>query len=273
MSIPGLQVTDKLDGVNAKLARADVHLEAVKSALKDVTHSAPDLVHGELDRRAHVYLFRAQRDSLSPTAVSSVIGDCVHNLRTALDYLVWELVAIAGHAGSAATEFPIFTDPTRYRAGAPRKIKGVPPGVEAIFEKLQPFYGPNSDPFHPDWREPTEEPLAMLYELDRWDKHRSLNLTEDNISATLVGFEQLGMIVPPTPAKLPGRFQRGGILAAAEVSVDHPDVDVYLRAAYDIAFDRGGPAAGEPVIQTLTRIRQEVRERIIPAFHQFLPRH
>jgi hypothetical protein len=273
MFIPGLHITDELDGVNAKLTRADAHLDAVKSALKDLTDSEPDLIPGEFDRRARVYVFRAQRDSLSPTVLSSVIGDCVHNFRTALDYIVWELVAIAGHSGSTATEFPVFTDPKRYATDAPRKIRGVPSGAEAIFEKLQPFYGPNSNPFDAAWREPAEEPLALLYELDRWDKHRSLNLTEDNISATLVGFEQLGVIVPPTPAKLPGRFKRGAILAAAEMSLDRPDVNVYLRAAYDIAFDRGGPAAGEPVIQTLTHIRQEVRERVIPAFRPFFPRH
>ena len=73
-----------------------------------------------------------------------------------------------------------------------------------MFERLQPFYGPNSDPFHPRWRDPDSEPLALLYELDRWDKHRALDLTEENIAVTIVGAEQLGIIVPPTPAKLPG---------------------------------------------------------------------
>jgi hypothetical protein len=266
-----VHVAHELDGVEAKLARADAHLTAVEAAVREVVESEPDLIQGVFEPRPPCYVFRAQRDSRSPTWISPIIGDCVHNFRAALDFLVWELVAVEGNVGDTKTEFPIFTDPARYATGAHQKIRGVPDRAEAIFRRLQPFAGPNSQPGSPLWRDPLLEPLALLYDLDRWDKHRSLNLTEDVVSASLVGFEQLGILVPPTPASLPGRFDRGMILAVAQVADGSPDVPVHLRAAYDIAFDRNGPAAGEPVLETLRRIRQEVRERIVPAFAAFFP--
>jgi hypothetical protein len=263
-----------LDGVYAKVARADAHFDAIKEAVDEFVGPEPDLLPGEFDRKAHQYVFRAQRDSRSPTWLSPLIGDCVHNLRAALDYLIWELAPASARADSKQAgrlEFPIFTDPDLYRRWAPQKIGSLPPGAQTTIEILQPFYGPNSKPFDPAWRDPLEEPLTFLYELDKWDKHRALNLTEDRTASRLIGFEQLGIQVPPTPAILPGRFERDAILAVAHVPLGRPDVDVYLSTAYDVAFDRDGPAAGEPVVQTLDNIRKDVRKRVIPAIERYFP--
>lgn len=267
-----MHIAHELNGVEAKLARADTHLVTVEAAVREVVDSEPDLIQGVFDPRPPSYVFRAERDSRSPTWISPIIGDCVHNFRAALDFLVWELVAAAGNVGDTKTEFPIFTEPERYAKGARLKIRGVPHRAEAIFQRLQPFAGPNSQPGNPLWRDPLLEPLTLLYELDRWDKHRSLNLTEDVVSVSLVGFEQLGILAPPTPAQLPGRFDRGTILAVAQVGDGNPDIHVHLKAAYDVAFDRSGPAAGEPVVETLRRIRRDLRERVVPAFAAFFPR-
>jgi adenine-specific DNA-methyltransferase len=48
----------------------------------------------------------------------------------------------------------------------------------------------------------------------------------------LSGFEQLSILVSPHPAVLPGRFERGSVLARAEVPLGRPEVHVYLRATY-----------------------------------------
>jgi len=239
-----LFVVDPLDGIKDKLARADAHFDAVKKAVQKIVDSESDLIPGEFDAQLHHYIFRAQRDGQRPAWLSPAIGDCVHNLRAALDYIVWALAPEAAKSskGASGIEFPIFTDPTKYGTGAPKKIGSLDPGAQTVIEQLQPFYGPNSNPFDPRWRDPKREPLAYLYELAKWDKHRSLNFTEDVISATLVGFDQFGPDVhtPRDPVVFPARLERGAILAAAEVPNGSADVKVYLRAAYNIAFDRFG---------------------------------
>lgn len=86
--------------------------------------AGPDLIQGEFDPREHCYVFCAQRDSLTGTALSTAVGDCVHNFRAALDYLVWELAPADVRSGKGASglEFPIFTDAVAYDRQAPRKI-------------------------------------------------------------------------------------------------------------------------------------------------------
>ena len=197
----------------------------------------------------------------------------MHNLRAALDYLIWELVGGEGGGGTTRTEFPIFADPNLYGQFAPQKIRGVPPKAETVIEQLQPFYGPNSQAFHPDWHDPRSEPLWLLYDLDKWDKHRALNLTEDVLSMQLMGFDALGIFVNPTPSRLPGRFKRGAIVGTASMGSrrPQPEVRVYLSAVFEVAFDSDGPAGGEPVVKTLQDIRRVVRSRVVPALARFFP--
>ncbi|HYN69641.1 MAG TPA: hypothetical protein VEX41_05470, partial [Candidatus Eisenbacteria bacterium] len=163
-----------------------------------------------------------------------------------------------------------------YRTRAPQKIGGVPPASEAIFEKLQPFAGANSEPGNPNWGDPEGEPLALLRDLSIWDKHRALNLTTHVMEAELIGLEKLGIYGGPVPSILTGYFKRGAVIARLNLGNDSrpPEayVDVYLRTAFDIAFEDTGPAGGENLIQTLNHIRQEVRERVLPAFARFFPK-
>jgi len=268
-----LRVPHPLDGFDAKLARADAHRDAVRRALERVTQSEPDLIPGDFDTHAHLYVFRARRDSLNGDAVSPILGDCVHNLRTALDYIVWELALETARQGRGASsiEFPIFTDATKFAAGAPKKIGSLQQECRMSSRTYNLSRGRtvrrpilNGGSLRPN-------PSLSCTTSTAGTKHRSLNLTEDLISASLVGFERLGIIVPPTPAMLPGRFKEGDILAAVNIPLGRPDVEVFLRVAYDIAFERGGPAGGRPVLPTLRSIRHEVGDRGLPALEPFFP--
>lgn len=55
-----------LDGVYAKLDRADAHLETVREAINPIIQREPDLIPGEFDFEATKYVFRAQRDAEDP---------------------------------------------------------------------------------------------------------------------------------------------------------------------------------------------------------------
>ena len=265
-------MTHPLDGVYVKLARADAHFDVVYKAAYEGIDREPEMILGEFDAEAERYLFRTKRTSRDPDALSPVIGDCVHNLKAALDYLVWELVIIGGNTGTTRTEFPIFTDPAVYAREAPKKIRGVPPDAEAVFERLQPFGRPNRDLFEPGWLGPEQQPLAILYALDKWDKHRSLNLTRDVASLRLIGTRRTEPL-PYSPIKFTSRFKRDAVIAELNpLGQGHPHVKVYLSAAFHVAFEESGPAGGEPVVQTLDNIRKVVRRRVIPAFARFFPR-
>jgi hypothetical protein len=141
----------------------------------------------------------------------------------------------------------------------------------SVFEQLQPFYGPNSEPWNPKWRDPNREPLALLYALDTHDKHRSIALTEDMLSVRLVGLEGYRILAPPVTSTLMGSFHHGAVIARMHGRDLLPEMKVHLRATTDIAFDRNGPAGGEQVIKVIEDIRQAKRNRDLPAFRQFFP--
>ena len=213
---------NQLDGAFLKLARADTHLEAIKGALESSFRRDPEELTGEADADARRYVFRATHDSPDPTWLSPLIGDFIQNVRAALDYLVWELVAVAGNVGTTSNEFPIFTDAKRYAQDSPRKIHGVPPQSEMLFERLQPFAGANNQPRNPNWRDPDREPLTLLRDLSNRDKHRSINLTTHVMSAQLLGLQELGIHVSAVPSILTGYFETGAVIARLQLTGERP---------------------------------------------------
>jgi hypothetical protein len=262
-----------LDGIEAKLTRAEAHFNAIKKAVERITKRDPDLIPGEFDRHEHRYIFRAPRDSTEGDWLSPVIGDCVHNFRAALDYIAWELSSPTYRASHAKwIEFPIFTDPRAFEL-ATKKIGGLEPKAQTVIKCLQPFSGPDCRPRF-DLAHPMDTPLWQLYELDNWDKHRALNLTEHLASLYLLGFEQLGVTVPPDPIKIGGPFKRGAPLVYTEMPFGNPEVHVDLKVAYDITFDLDGPESvrAEPVVKALDNIRREIRRRVLPSLIRFFPR-
>lgn len=126
----------------------------------------------------------------------------------------------------------------------------VDPRAQAVIKRLQPFAGPNPEPWNPAWRDPEDEPLTLLYRLDIWDKHR------------VEGLDKYGIHAPTGPSYVPGYFERGAVLVRLDTG--KPDMEVYLSATTHVTFERGGPAEREDVIETLDRIRKEVRGRVLP---------
>ncbi|HZT66044.1 MAG TPA: hypothetical protein VFA11_09680 [Acidimicrobiales bacterium] len=110
-----------------------------------------------------------------PLRWAAIFGDCVHNLRSALDHMIWDLSGGTGNA-PPRSEFPIFDDQTKYlergKNGKPvhgsglAKIEGVKDlDARRVIRNLQPFKA----------SEPHRHPLWVLHELDRVDKHRALH--------------------------------------------------------------------------------------------------
>src|SRR5688572_14525128 len=96
------------------------------------------------------------------------LGEIIHNLRSALDHLVYEASAPDENGVPLTrTEYPIFADETEYRKSGPRKIRGLNDATRAFVELHQPFMN----------RKPkTISPLWLLHQLSNTDKHRELNV-------------------------------------------------------------------------------------------------
>ena len=81
-----------------------------------------------------------------PEQLPLIVGDCLGNLRSTLDYLVWELVLANGKKPTPGNAFPIAHTLKSYTEEIDRgRLKGVDSGAVALIEKLQPFHVANPD--------------------------------------------------------------------------------------------------------------------------------
>jgi hypothetical protein len=106
-----------------------------------------------------------------PMSIGLLAGDIVHNLRAALDHLMWQLVIANGQVPDDQTMFPISREERLYlKAREGRKVRGIDAEALRRLDALKPYKGGNGD-------------LWELHELDIVDKHRLL-LTAVSASTT-----------------------------------------------------------------------------------------
>lgn len=158
----------------AKIDRAEEHLKSLQIEIPlAVRERPPHSLRGEIDPRTGWCSVRVRREKPKEPRLAAIVGDYVHNLRSALDYIVTALVdATPGLTLSTSHQFPIYDDPVAYRDSIWRmgervgrgRLRGILHGLTLI-EPLQPYHTqPDAD----------ADPLAQLNRLSNADKHRQI---------------------------------------------------------------------------------------------------
>jgi hypothetical protein len=160
-----LTADDRLILVRIKIERAKKHLSDLAIELLAAGYVTVGAVEGDLDAFKNRFSTREELITLPriPIEVFAISGDIVHNLRSALDHLAYQLVwANTGNEPtSRLIEFPIAKDFATYKSEKTRKVNGMrPEAIEAI-DRLKPYKGGNDF-------------LWRIHELDNIDKHRTL---------------------------------------------------------------------------------------------------
>ena len=104
-----------LEGARLKVERAREHLDNLDRAIKAFRATNSYVVKREFDKGQNRHLFRVHIEKSIPTAFGLIIGDAVHNLRSALDHVVWELSRRVVDEPIRRTAFPIFLDKSRWQ--------------------------------------------------------------------------------------------------------------------------------------------------------------
>jgi hypothetical protein len=281
-------------GCWAKVSRANVHLDFLNERVKSFAENMSSYKVETKDDWQTAEVFIDGEPEPSVEEWGAIIGDVVHNLRSALDHLVWQLTIANGNTppnpipprGKPGSEwrdirFPIYTfDPRkRYSSGrrAPWRYRwpgwrsnevagslwGVRPDLRTVIQKLQPFSRRKNS---------SKEPLAILDELWNTDKHRHLHLAHFLVVLDDVGTVVTSALTPEVslrvvekyvPRPLKGRTEIGRIENIGQHTSPSPDMDVNLRTTFDVAFEQGPPAYGGGVIQTLKRLHDTVAAIIV----------
>jgi hypothetical protein len=85
-----------LDGCRAKLDRAREHLNAFAEAYEQYFTPRPFAIRKRYDPRTRQFIFLSELVRPVPLRLGVILGDLVHNLRSALDHLVWQAVIREG---------------------------------------------------------------------------------------------------------------------------------------------------------------------------------
>ncbi len=177
--------SDPLDGVLAKLERANEHYAELNAEIRTYLASEPYVVvrqeHPDWEGSGDDYVsFVLRLREEAPIRLGVVLGDCAHNLRSSLDHLAWQLVVAAGNepkGGPGGTQFPIVE-------AIPKKVVAIVGGVDPkallVIDSHQPYHLGDDAPLHS---------LSVIRTISNTDKHQNLLLASAyvfNASANLV---------------------------------------------------------------------------------------
>jgi hypothetical protein len=223
-----------------KLDRAQHHFADLQAWINGLPPPDPHL--GYLRVGVHddpEYRFRYFCNVIAPGIddCSVILGDCLFNIRSALDHVA---VSSVPAAYQKEAQFPIMRqmpiDAARAADGATEKVstwrrqtKGMTAVVLAYVESCQPWHQAARDGTEPD-----DHPLAALAKLQNADKHRQLNLVASGLLEPRLTVIDEG-IRKPIEIDRPGYLLENGtpILSANET------MDVHLMGVPEIVVSTG----------------------------------
>ncbi len=267
-----------LEGVDLKLDRAK---ERFDTLCKSITKFVADedsyslALDKDGDGRGALRVSEVKRP---PPDWGLLIGECVHQYRSALDHLIFQLVLSNSHGYLPArvvrrSEFPIFNSGPKF--GGKRNRKGMPPpgrgwakiqdtpvDAWAIIEALQPYHRRKN---------PKTRALWQLQELSNVDKHRLLHVTYWSFRAPSFTFRTKNVSALRGPIFRPGPLKRDAVVAAWQTIPVDPrygtDVNVEAEILTDVVFGKASAARsvrGESVVKTLYEIGAFIASDVLP---------
>jgi hypothetical protein len=240
-----------LENSRLKLKRAKEHLEALDTELRVFMESTPYTIEQEEGLQQGRYHFRLKTIRTPPSCFGLLIGDAVHNLRSALDALAWQLALLTTEFPNKKIGFPIFC--RRNDGEFRKKVKAFPPRAQDIIETLQPYHAGNSAEKHILW---------VLHTLDIANKHK---------------------VVPTTIVQIRRWYGDGAIYLGMKASLlDNGDIDFTWdsqspepeldpHSSVTVVFDMPGPANGTE-ITGIQRIYDFIANEVLPRFADFFPK-
>lgn len=143
--------------------RAKFHILEAKSRINDYTTTANlKLISAPHPDRNGQTIVVAKTEDLIPTDIELIVGDAIHNLRTALDHLAGCL-SVANGKSLKGVSFPFSENLKGFNARAEHSLKKISPEAKKLIFDLKPYGGGN-------------ELLYLLSKLDNRDKHQTIFL-------------------------------------------------------------------------------------------------
>lgn len=224
-------------GVAAKTDRAIEHLKELQGELRvfrEQPHPYAFFNTVDPDRGHFVFRLHPAWDTGTTARWAAMVGEVVHNLRSALDHLVWECVRLGGAEPGPHTAFPICraepevgfaawaTAAPSTRRRRPGKLYGLGEEAVSVIELFQPYK-----------ETPAGNLLEQIDSLWQIDKHRM------PLPLLLLGTEPALELSDCVLLDRDERMEEGALVIDVRVSPTGPDPQVEVRAdaPFDLTFD------------------------------------
>lgn len=243
---------DDFLGVRLKLERARHHIRHLEQIARE--HIALNVK--AMARQPNPKKWRRRGvGSAPPLHTPTILGDAIHNLRSALDHAYCALVISNGNTINNRTSFPFYPNKDKslehlYKNGKLRDDSPSDNAINFILDEIRPFRDDGSD-------------LYQLHKLDIDDKHKVLVGTlayvhEAHYEIMDNQGKSLANIYGPTII-VPHEFQNSGPISLEPGQWlklhDNP------KEVFDIRFDRG-TFEGESVVSKINEVYDITKKAI-----------
>ena len=238
---------DPLAGARAKEERAEETLGCLEMEITEFLRQGPGALVFNGDVMAFADEAKAHSNRRVPARFSILAGEVLHHLRSCLDYIVWELTTSGSDAQhSAALEFPIFDRKPADKSSQARfdrKLTGVQPRARQLIERLQPYHRSEAI-----LTGPLNDPLMMIHDLDRIDKHRQLTIAICGFAIETSGMAGIHVLL-----------QRYAGRTEDEIASLATTLDPNTKLIPQVAFLEFGGRRVQPVVPGLSKMAQHVK--------------
>ncbi len=250
----------RIDGVRLKIERAKKHIADLDIAIKSFCDSKPytlDAKPHPVAEIEHTTVYVASVQPV-PNDITLFVGDAVHNLRSALDHLAWQLVEAGGGVPDKDTSFPVCCDPKgsqKYASAIGKgEIKMMAVGAEKILHAVQPYVTKDLT-------------LWYIHDFDRIDKHRLLITVASTmrqsgvevVRGNTLWFNESGFL------PLVAGDEVMSLPTATYNSQDHKNFKIKI----DVAFGQPEISEGKLVLETVNKMADFV-DGLVARFDVFL---
>jgi hypothetical protein len=239
---------ERMSGIREKIKRAEKHIDEFKVEVKRFLDHDPkpyalcvDVETEPSEPTVHVL----KADPVPP-GLLAIAGDAIHNLRSALDHLVFALASANNFPVGKMTEYPIFEGPittAKVEARFEEKVEGMRKEVIEALRRVHPYPGGN-------------DTLWRLHSFDVIDKHKMLVAALGRITA-VNGF-------PPVVGEWDRKRWVGitGVPLVLEegqqFTIPNAKLDKNTEFFAEVVFNQPDVAEGYPIMMGLLQFRAEV---------------
>jgi len=237
-----------LTGVHLKLARAKEHFETYKRLIRGLSDNNATYARQQYNKELGRYEWVVADDWAIPDECSLIIGDCLHNARSCLDHLAWQLAKTPGRY----TYFPIHESSAAFKDRAPAQMRSMKPTAMEKIEALQSYHYPGKDGLYS---------LMWLHELDIVHKHK---LLLDTTMRTAGGVATGGLPDSARVQFVSKPFTKGSVFMTAEMPYD-PHIQVSYLPIGDVVFAH--PLVEDRMAQfVLFKVLVDIEVRVLRGF-------